>query len=281
MICVVSSKIYIMRILFFCLTLALASCVKRNSKSVAVSIPSPSGIVLSAPQRIDAIGFELPKGSRILNDGDSVIRVTIPKGYGFIVEEKSLPYFNAATYRCNCSASGSACKVFYQEDLGGFGCIHSSCTGSCTGSFIAGDHQVIGVLNTDNHEITARVDQPVLPASLRPGYMNAFFDRADVQQAIADEYSMLYGKRSIPDFDRATGSPDYVYVPEHLYGVSFYLLVPAEVKALPNVMTLPSTAVCNCTVVNGGACVKKARGMLGYHIYWCEGPCNGCSLTIK
>ncbi len=259
--------------------IALFSCAKKESKITAP--PSKNTFTTVRLIKPDGIGFELPKGTRITNLGDTILQVELPEGYAYLVAgAKKLPYLTFATYKCVCSGIGSTCRVFYQEQVGGFGCIHDNCTGSCTGSFSSREGEVIGVLNMRNDEITAQNKSVIENASLSANAMEEFLSSPDIQQVIKYEYDVIYDRLPVPDFNEAEKSKGYVYVKYYLYGVSFYLLAPREVTQVRSIDAIETSASCGCTS-NAGTCEKKSKGLLGYRLYWCEGTCNGCALTIN
>ncbi len=278
------------------LTLALSfflfSCGKnktdRNYETSKenVLVKTEQGFVSRVPVKAGETGILLPRGTRITVAKDaSAIRVELPKGYSFLAtspESRTLPVSNIGTYKCVCSASdGTACQVFYQEDAGGFGCLHKSCTGSCTGSLTANSYKIVGVINLLQDQPEARKDNVFEKASLSEGGMEVFFSRSDVQAKIKVQYDILYKHLALPDFTSIEKSRAYVYVTVRLYGVSFYILAPAQVKQLRGIEIIETSASCECTNTAGGTCIKKSWGFLGYRVYWCEGGCNGCALTVN
>ncbi len=190
-------------------------------------------IITEEPVKVGETGIVLPVKSKLCFSADNLeIRIELPEGYGFLVngENKLLPVL--ATYTCVCSAAGSACQVFYAQGLG-FGCLQSSCSGSCTGRFTYKGYTVNRVVRTDSKD--------------------AFFNLPEVQAEIAK-------------ID--TKEP---YSEHAVYGVSFFI-VNDESKFL-------AAATCDCEGTQ--ACkLKKLSIPLVATIYFCEGSCNGCELTV-
>ncbi len=185
-------------------------------------------IIIEKPVKVGETGIVLPVGTKLCFSSDELeIRVELPFGYNFWAN-KTLPIF--ATYSCNCSASGTACKVFYMEGQG-FGCLQSSCSGSCTGKF-----SYLGY--TVDRLISGKSD---------------FFSMPEVQKEIAKI--------------KAAGA----YSRHEVFGVSFFL-VNDEVE-------FAAAASCNCEGTQ--ACkLKKIKIPFVPVIYFCEGSCNGCELTV-
>lgn len=143
----------------------LAACNKRtdtggvvNAASEVVRMAVPvcgKKIVTDKPVKVGETGIVLPVNTKLCFSSDNLeIRIELPAGFSFITKEsvsadKSLPIW--ATYTCACSASGSACQVFYADGLG-FGCLQSTCSGSCTGKFTYKGYTVERVAYTDEKE---------------------------------------------------------------------------------------------------------------------------------
>lgn len=235
--------------MFVLVTLLLMACAKKQP----VTVPLPeTPVVEKAPAcsrsvitdkevKIGDAGITLPAGTHLCFSEDQLeLTVTLPSGYGFLTREpsnKTLPVF--ATYACYCSAGGTACQVFYAEG-GGFGCLHSSCSGACTGKFTYKGYTVDKVI------------------SLQP--KENFFQLPEVMARIAAmQITEAFTERTV-------------------FGIPFYL-VRDEQKFL-------SQASCNCEGTS--ACVlkvipvaKRPGALSGLKIYYCEGRCNGCELTVN
>lgn len=202
--------------------------VKAAAEVAKMAVPAcAKEIITEKPVKVGETGIVLPAGTKLCFSQDNLeIKVELPAGYNFWAN-KTLPIY--ATYSCSCSASGSACQVFYADGLG-FGCLQSSCTGSCTGKFTYKGYSVDRV-------IAGKTD---------------FFNLPEVQKEIAAmESADAWSRQSV-------------------YGVSFFI-VNDEAKFL-------AAAKCDCEGTQ--ACKLKTINILFKKIYFCEGPCNGCELTV-
>src|SRR6202008_639053 len=135
--------------------------------------------------KVGETGIVLPVKTKLCFSADNLeIRIELPEGYGFMVkgQNKVLPIW--ATYTCICSANG-ACQVFYASNLG-FGCLQSSCSGSCTGKFTYQGYTVEKVVSTASKA--------------------EFFNLPEVQKEIAGIHS------------------DEAYSKHSVYGVSFFIV---------------------------------------------------------
>jgi hypothetical protein len=235
-----------------CAMIVLMACNKKEPQAVEETVSAAKQAMLSEcgkemiaekPVKVGETGIMLPVGSKFCITTDNLeVRVELPSGFAFLAKdetaaERTLPVF--ATYACYCSGQGSACNVFYADGLG-FGCLQSSCTGSCTGKFTYKGYSVDRVVPTSSKE--------------------DFFAVPEVQAAIAKI------------------SSDEAYSKQSVYGVPFYLV--------NNEKLFLSKASCDCEGTQ--ACKLKkltlslSKGAVASkEIYFCDGPCNGCELTVN
>jgi hypothetical protein len=204
-------------------------------------------IVTDKAVKVGETGIILPVGTKLCFTTDNLeVRVELPNGYAFLSKEipfteKALPVF--ATYACYCSVVNNACQVFYAEGLG-FGCLQSSCSGSCTGKFTYKGYSVDRVINLSDK--------------------TAFFNLTEIQEEI----------RSITK----DVSPAEAYGKFSVLGISFFLVQDEKAFLEKATCDCEGTQACKLKVVNlplrsGETTAKK--------IYFCEGGCNGCELTIN
>ena len=236
-----------------CAIIVSTGCIKKEPTATAKTLSTPANalreetaacekeIILARPLLLKESGIELPIATTICLEKDSaVIAIKLPKGYSFTVKDapllsRPLPV-TVATYHCLCSGGGN-CTATYIDDLG-FGCIHSSCTGGCTGQFTYKGYSVDRVIN------------------LREG-KEKFFTDPGIQQDILQQYSLAANKKARQD----------------IYGISYYF-------------QLPGKASCDCEGTK--ACTLKVSGIAenkftatSLKIYYCDGPCNNCELTVN
>lgn len=132
-----------------------AASAVRIGAAAATEVVCGKEIITDQPVKVIGSDVVLPAKTRLCFTADNMeIRVELPAGFSFITKEgvvadKAAPVF--ATYSCSCSASGSACQVFYADGLG-FGCLQSTCSGSCTGKFTYKGYSVDRVAYTDEKE---------------------------------------------------------------------------------------------------------------------------------
>ena len=279
------------------LLLFIAGCKKKNARTPSEETETTQNHLLTTKSaQIGNSSIHIPAGTSYYFSKDkSTVYFELPPGYSFfapddgqstVIDSEPLPVSPIGKYKCVCSGGGT-CTVFYQEDIGGFGCVHNSCTGSCTGSFsTTKEKQITGILNMDNEDVSARNDQTFIPASFQEGKLADFFEQPIVQQKIAEQYAFIYKKVKVPDFNTFQAKRDgsgYKFIKSRLYGVTFYLLAPDAISELSREISVidADKASCACTAGSSGTCTLKTKGILGYKAYWCEGSCNGCELTIN
>lgn len=218
---------------------------ERRAAPAAIDVPVDCGqeIIADKPVKVGETGMTLPVGSKICIANDNLeVRVELPEGFAFLSKdenatERALPYFG--TYACYCSAQGSACNVFYADGLG-FGCLQSSCTGSCTGKFTYKGYSLDRIVSTTSKE--------------------EFFNQPEVLKAL----SMIASEEA--------------YSKQSVYGVPFYLVNNEKLFLSKAACDCEGTQACklksiSLPLLKGETAVKK--------IYYCDGPCNGCELTVN
>ncbi len=229
------------------LFLALTSCKKSKQPEEVKDAPATAArttcskeIISEQPVKAGETGILLPAGTKLCVKSDKLsIDVELPKGYGFVtpdVNEKTLPVF--ATYACYCSVAGSACQVFYADEAG-FGCLHSSCPGSCTGQFTYHGYSISRVVELSDKSSILSLPQ--------------------VQEYIA-------AIQSNEPWSRHT-----------VYGIDFYLVNDEAAFLAGASCDCEGTAACKLKVIN--LPFKVGEG-IAKKIYYCDGGCNGCELTV-
>ena len=234
--------------------LLFMACNKKEPEAVERTVTVPQDgppacekeMIAEKPVKVGETGVELPVGSRICITGDHrEVRVQLPAGFAFLSTEensteKTLPVF--ATYACYCSAEGSACSVFYADGLG-FGCLHSSCTGSCTGKITYKGYSVDRVINLSDK--------------------SEFFNATDVQQEI---------RRITKDV-----SPLEAYGKFSVRGISFYLVQDEKAFLAKASCDCDGTQACKLKTITLPLATGDTQSK---KIYYCDGGCNGCELTV-
>lgn len=236
----------------------------------------------------------LPKGTKwkFTDQSHGEVEFKLPEGYSFLLyngqtnELKVSPV--GGGYSCTCSGKNS-CTTFYNEDLG-YGCLQSSCTGSCTGknSKLSSEFTVEGILYTDNNDLDANM--PKHKASLSNKGKALLFEVPEFQEKIKQTYDVIYKYTSKPDFSdenliQKVDSEKYTFAKTYLYGFDLALLIPNDSNLnamMPNLQRLAigdGPTSCSCSGDSqGGNCKLEKKGLFGYVAYYCNG-CNTCTMN--
>lgn len=278
--------------------LCLTACSKKVKQEPRVPEPpvntAPKQEVLKTAFLVPETNIILPVGTKVqLNETHNQVRIELPKGFTFFTKTpdvglekvmKTLPVILIGSYTCKCGDSDSRCSVFHLS-VGGFGCLHNSCTGVCTGEFVTlKGAKIEGVLDVSSPTIQFTT---LNTASLNKIGKDIFFDHPLVQATILQEHARLFKGRLSPRYERFLQEKklqeDHVYVATSLYGVSFYMIAPkaAVSKASPIYPITEAGPKCQCSGTGHGDCRTEKRSLMGMvTVHWCEGECTACVLTV-
>lgn len=237
--------------------------------------------------------LSLPKGTiwNYSNSKHTEVHFKLPEGYTFLLKSNiTNAYFisdEGGGYSCTCSGGGS-CTTFYNSELG-YGCLHSDCTGSCTGknAGLETNSVIVGVLNLENSTIDSNLSFE--KASLTQEGKLGFFEVPEVKDEIKKTYDFVYKHSKKPHFEELfinkKNNLNYQMVKTMLYGVELALVIPNEesVKSLFPKLKLMSLEEagksCSCSGGStGGSCEIESKGAFGYKVYYCNG-CTTCTMN--
>ncbi len=290
-------KHFIVAIVTLCTILSCSKRAKENIPAFADGDGFKQVNILQSPLKVPETNIVLPKGSKIyIDDAATEIRVELPEGYAFFtnqrispdnVSKKVLPYINLGSYTCECSSKEGRCSVFHLS-VGGFGCLHNSCEGTCTGKFITPENFLIeGVIDYSAGSTNVAPRSTDKQASLSGQGKQHFFDNPVVQKAVLATYQSLYKNSAAPDLESILADTrlqqEYAYAKYALYGVDFYLIVPRKtLEHVPEVELIDiAEGKCSCSKPGVGNCRKEKRSLIGIvTVYWCEGDCTSCVLSM-
>ena len=277
----------------------LFSCTKKEKGMDITGDPTNDTFkqvdVLKYPLKVPNSDITLPIGTKVfINDSNSEIQVELPEGHSFFSDtkassttapNKTLPVIVLGSYTCKCTGNDSRCNVFYVS-VGGFGCLHNSCTGSCSGEFVTlKEMSIEGVIDHKNATVQTSLRQIGKSASMTPAGKQQFFNSPAVQMEIIKKHETLFKGMPMPDLSRLAWDKslqqEYVYAKYYLYGVSFYIVAPKmALQDSPEVEKIDITAN-TCTCPGSGTCTIQKRGILGMTVHWCEGDCDACVMSVK
>ena len=228
----------------------------------------------------------LPTGSKVTQVSEDQIDIELPDGYEFLLYEENdgVSYSRFGSYSCTCSDQGS-CTVIYNESAG-YGCLQSTCGGSCTGTPTSGggikrQKRVYGVLNVSTPELVSGnfADQGSLTdegydiffKEIAPAKLKAFFELA---------YRNT-GYKNGEDYLANEGEENTSQVLLQFKGISFTAVVP-NIDGSDNKSTsLISGPSVSCAGNGGCSCTveKECIPFLGC-VYHCGG-CTTCTMTVN
>lgn len=235
----------------------------------------------------------LPKGTYwyYSNEHKNEVVFELPEEYIFLLKNietgKHILSIEGGGYSCTCGAGGS-CTTFHNKDLG-YGCLQSSCTGSCTGkasAVLTPDLQIVGVLNAKNTFMDANIIQE--KASLSSDGIDGFFEIKEIKEEIKRTYDIIYKYAEKPDFESGIYDKNkYVYAKTLLYGFEIGIIIPNDAnlqELMPNlnvsiISDVDAPSSCSCSGgAQGGSCKLEKKGLLGYVAYFCNG-CTTCTMS--
>lgn len=235
--------------------------------------------------------ISLPIGTKwfYTNKEHNEVEFELPKGYKFLLYNNSTGEFRLALegggYSCTCSGGGS-CTTFYNKDLG-YGCLQSSCSGSCTGKStkISSEYTIEGVLFTENDMIDSNSKNK---ASLSEIGKIGIFKINEFKNEIKRTYEVIYKNLEKPNFttsnfEKEIDKNKYVVAKTYLYGFELGLIIPNDSNLnnlMPNLQRIAlEDAPKSCSCSGGGTgCALKKEGLFGYVAYYCTG-CTTCSMN--
>lgn len=235
----------------------------------------------------------LPKGTYwyYSNEHKNEVIFELPEKYTFLLKNLETGKYSLSIegggYSCTCSSGGS-CTTFHNSDLG-YGCLQSSCTGSCTGKatkVLTPNLQIVGVLNIENNMLDANLNQEV--ASLSEEGKVGFFEVEEIREEIKRTYDIIYKYVEKPDFESGIyDKNNYLYAKTLLYGFEIGIIIPNDInlqELMPNlnvsiIADVDAPSSCSCSGGSqGGSCKLEKKGLLGYVAYFCNG-CTTCTMN--
>ncbi len=280
-------------IILFSATLNLVSCNKNENEEVSAYTVKKEVL---ADKTLLGEDIYLPKGTiwYYTNAKKNEVAFELPKDYTFLIKDGSSERYllsdEGAGYSCTCSGGGS-CTTFYNKDLG-YGCLQSTCGGSCTGkaSKSLSDSTIEGVLYKNNNTVDSDIN--LEKASLSHEGKKGFFKVKEVREEIKRTYDLIYKNSAKPNFDSKTFEKDidsksYLYAKTILYGFELGLIIPKDdnlKKLMPQLRTLSleddsAPKSCKCSGTTGGdSCKLEKEGLFGYVAYYCTG-CSTCTMN--
>lgn len=290
------TKILIISTLVLVFSLSLFySCSKNDELNLENDVTKKSNIEMFTLKERSLLGdnIYLPIGTKwyYTNESKNEVKFVLPEDYKFlinVVNQRDMnPTFelteSGAGYSCSCSKSGS-CTVFYNKDVG-HGCLHSTCTGTCTGSRSLSNRVIEGIVYMKNDKID--IDSNV-KSSLSDVGLKGLMSLDVFQNEIKQMYDILYKYNKKPNFDHIekNNNKEFAFAKVYLFGVELGIIIPNDKPTLEKYLKDMSVTSleeaprsCSCSGGNqGGSCKLEKQGMFGYVAYYCTG-CQTCTMN--
>jgi len=273
----------------FVMLIALGSVIScSDDESTKTETSLRTGAQTLTQPTLIANGIELPSGTKwnFTDDSHSGVEFELPRDYKFLMYNKKSgkAYISevGAGYSCTCSGENT-CTTIYNEDVG-YGCLHSTCTGTCKGknSLSFSLTSIEGVLYMKNDKIDSNSK---VKASLSEKGQELIFELEEFRSEFKEVNEILYKHFSKPDLEsnsleNVLKTEKYVMAKSFLYGFEFAMVIPND----PNLKNLiPSLEVsneptsCSCSG-DGNSCNFEKKGAFGYVAYYCNG-CTTCTMN--
>ncbi|MCM4154418.1 hypothetical protein [Gramella sp. AN32] len=279
--------------LFYLLTMLLiSSCSVDGEKKSSTSSSEEEIFVLESKTSLGD-GIFLPQGTEwyYVDKEHSAVEFKLPKGYSFLVQNSesgkySLSQNPEGGYSCSCSGENS-CKTFYNKDVG-YGCLQSTCTGSCTGTPTTNNNEIIEGVLIEKYANLQGTKSKFEKAYLSPNGKSGFFQVASIQNEIARNMKMAFESSGQPDFSLIDlGDFDkhkLVLADVQLYGFHFGIPLPDDGSLDQSFSNISYTknpeapTQCSCDTEGQTGCELQKDCFLGQCAYHCDG-CSTCTMS--
>lgn len=221
----------------------------------------------------------LPVGTKISALSDSEMEIELPGDFKFLLfdAKEGISYSKFGGYSCTCSSSGS-CTSFYNDRVG-YGCLQSTCSGSCTGKPTGGDKYKLayGIVNTTSKELLG--EKFVASGNLTRKGMELFLNNV-AKDKILEFTDIAF---STSDFKNSSellevkGEEFATNIVLQYLGISFSTIVP-EFDNNSQFIKFQKGPTVSCAGSNGCSCEQDKTCFLGQCVYTCNG-CTTCTIS--
>jgi hypothetical protein len=225
---------------------------------------------------MSAGGLRLPDGARIdLAEDQSSVTFVLPDGVFWVEETSSgeLMRLTSKKYTCVCDGTEGSCSVLHTGM--DFGCLHGSCSGTCTGAFGDGGNPGTTSVNGGFVDLTqgiSFVKSHETAKKLLP-FHAALLKMPEVQQGLETlklhHVAFATGGHSLEGPSRIVGL--------NLYGTLVGMKLPESYIQTMEDATLLQEVNCYCESAPSG-CVMINSG----DVYICGGyGCKVCTIEVS
>lgn len=248
----------------------------RNNQEISSNIK-----ILDIETAMDDI--LLPIGTKVKTVSESQIDIELPQNYKFLLysDKNGVSFSSYGRYSCTCSATNS-CKTFYQKKEG-YGCLQSSCSGSCTGTPSGGQEEKIayGIINDKSDSLLG--DNFTSSGNLtRKGY-DIFFEYV-VKNELNNLFELAFSTSEYKNGEELIAKKGEESTTEILLqykGIYFSAVVPNYDNTKEHqIIDFQRTSSSSCIGSNGCKCEKNKKCFFGNCVYFCEG-CTTCTLSVN
>lgn len=227
-----------------------------------------------------------PVGTKF-DQAEAGIQSTPPKGWAYIGTTTGgmglhLQSNAVSTLTCTCNAKGT-CKPFRATGPWGTtqGCV-GTCT-DCTMKQSTGSNKV--ALNSGGYYLPGAPTRLLKNGETAPAVFKELTGLPEFRERLAMLYQTAYGghrpERPLVTDDGTISAPEgFVLAGASILGRGLIVILPAGFVRSELGYVPKAKASCSCS--NGtGTCKLQDKSILGMGSMWCEGTCNGCTLTTE
>lgn len=217
--------------------------------------------------------LRIPAETKVIQYDSSCIEFILPNNIYFVYENNNskICFTKKESYTCTCSASGG-CTVFYKEDIG-FGCQHSNCGGSCTGTTgsNAGSETKAYALIDFDQNISFVEDEKEIEMLFE---LNELILKIP---EINEELKKFITLNEIPS-EPNKNNPEYCAI--NVYGCLAYLPAPSYGNKNYNNLMILEKPEFSCSCGSGTLGCEKDSHWSG--IVYCRNTvCASCTMTVE
>lgn len=266
----------------------LWACRKTNELREEKQITAEASLASVASEVLTGKQGWIPPGAKA-ETKNSLMQITAPDGWNYIgTDEKGQTVafgpMATASITCTCGGTGT-CKPFLATGPWGSttGC-NGTCT-KCSMSQTTTGTKYSEEINGGGYYQIAATTRLLKNGEHAPAVFDALFQSEHYQKELRQLYDRAYQGRTLQQFikndDGSVSAPKgYSLVGALILGRASVVILPSDyvIKELGYITA--AKASCSCSN-NSGVCKLQDKTILGMGSTWCDGTCNGCTLTTS
>lgn len=230
----------------------------------------------------------IPPGAKVQTKNGQIL-VTVPEGWGYIgTNEKgqTVDFGPMATSSTTCTCGGTGtCKPFLATGPWGS---TSGCNGTCTKCTMSQTNtgtKYSENMNGGGYYQIAAGTRLLKNGEYAPAVFDALFQSDRYQKALRQLYDQAYlGRKlqqAVKNEDGSISAPEgYSLVGALILGRASVVILPSDYVISEIGYATAAKASCSCSN-NSGECKLHDKTIFGMGSTWCDGTCNGCTLTTS